>query len=116
MKHDMRTSLREAINDVRNKTHGKRNNSNPHLALRRIRKKLDVLQALTQVVKYGHSAIEQCTTVLSWLDTLTSTIEQPYAERTLQFGNRSRYIGLRGVQTLRRLPHAAGLRHLHEDA
>jgi hypothetical protein len=42
-------------------------------------------------------------------------VEQAHAERMLQVRDRSRYSRLTGVEVLRRLAHAAGLHHGHED-
>ena len=70
---------------------------------------------LAQVIEYGRAAVEQRATVLGRLDALAVAVEQAHADRMLQFRDRSRNVGLSGVEALRRLPHAAGLHHRHED-
>ena len=65
--------------------------------------------------KADDAALEQRATVLGRLDALGVAVEQPHAERLLQICDRSRNGGLGGVQELRRLSHAAGLHHRHQD-
>src|SRR5258707_474872 len=116
MKHDARIAPRESIDDGGYEGRGQSGDrSDSNFASRRIRKKLDVLYSATQIIEHGHSAIKQRATVLGRLNPLAVAVEQAYAECRLQFRNRSRNGGLRGVETLRCLAHAAGLRHGHQD-
>jgi hypothetical protein len=116
MKYDVGIALHVPVDDCGNKAGTKRRDaSDPHFAGTRVGKKLDLLYALAQVVKHGNAAIEQCAPKLGWLDSLPMTVEQLHAESVLQFGNRSGNSRLRDVEPLRRLPHAAGLHHGHEN-
>src|SRR5262245_37078736 len=110
MKDDARIAPREPIDDCRYET-GRTGQCvpNPHLPSRRVGEKLDVLHALTQLIEYSDSTIEQSTTVLSRLDTLALAIEQAHADGMLQLGDRSRNRGLDGIQAFCRFSHAASL-------
>src|SRR5712672_1619142 len=70
---------------------------------------------MAQFIEYGHAAIEQGPTVIGCFDPLAVALKQPYAKRMFQFRDRPRNGGLSDAEALRRLPHAAGLHHGHED-
>ena len=89
--------------------------ADPDFADRRIGQELDARHRLAQVIEHGHSAIEQGATVLGRLDALAAAIEQPHADRVFKVRDRSRNGGLRGIEDLRRLAHAAGLHDRHQD-
>src|SRR5882762_6214391 len=116
MKHDSRITLGEPLDDGRNEGRGENGAAcDPHFPRRRVGEKLDVFDALAQVIEYGHPAIEQRATVRGRLDALAVAVEQAHAERILQLRDRSRNVGLGCIEALRRLPHGAGLHHGHED-
>ena len=74
-----------------------------------------LLDRLTQVIEYGCSAVEQGTPILRRLDATAASVEQGDTERVLKLGNGPRNSGLRGVEALRCLAHAARVRNRHED-
>jgi hypothetical protein len=114
VKHDARIAPREPIDDRKAKARCQQGiASDSNFPSRRVGEKLDVLQALSQIIKYGYSTIEQRAPVLGWFHALTVAIEQAHAKRMLQFRNRSRNDRLNSVQVFRRLPHAAGLHNGH---
>src|SRR5262245_66645341 len=71
--------------------------SNPQFSSVGIRKKLDVLDALLELVEGGDAPLEQRTAVLGRLDALCRAVKQPRADRMLQFSDRSGNRRLRGV-------------------
>lgn len=116
MKHDAWVTPGEPIDHRGNEACGERRDApDPHFSSGGIGEKLDVLHALSQVVKNRHSAIEQRPTIFGRLDPLAVAIQQSHAERMLKVCNRSRNVWLRAVEELRCLAHAAGFQNGHQD-
>src|SRR5262249_21372687 len=88
--------------------------TDPNLAYRRIGDELNVLYRLTQIVEHGGSAVEQGAAILRRLGAMTAAIKQPYGDHIFKISDRPRDSGLRGVQDLRRLAHAASLDNGHQ--
>jgi hypothetical protein len=89
MEYDARMAPRETIDDSGNEARGQKGSaSDPHFSDSGVGEKFDVLDALAQVIEYGHAAIEQGVAVLGRLDPLAVAVEQPHAERMLQFPDR----------------------------
>src|SRR5262249_32215619 len=81
----------------------------------RISEKLDVLDALAQLVERGKPALEQGLAIGRRLDPLAAAIEQADAERTLQVSDRLRYDRVRDRQAFGGSRHAAGLNDGEQD-
>ena len=81
---------------------------------RRITEKLNVLYALTEVIKDGRGTVEQCATMDGRIDTLLTAIQETHAHRVFQFRDRARNRWLGRVEALRGLAHATSLGHGHE--
>src|SRR5205807_7310148 len=98
MEYEAWMAPREPIDESGNKARGQQGAaSDPHVPNRGVGEKFDVPHALAQVVEYGHSAIEQRAAVLGRLDPLAVAVQQPHAERMLQFADRSRNVRLSGI-------------------
>src|SRR5689334_21096232 len=90
MEHDSRTTLGETLDDGRSVAPGENGaTSNSYFSGRRVGQKFNLPCALSQIIEYGHAAIEQRPTALSRLDAAGVTIEQTQAHCTLQFRHRS---------------------------
>ena len=83
--------------------------SHANLAHRRIGKRRDVLNALSQFVEHGDTPLDQRAAIRCRLYTLPAPVEQAHAEGVFQVGNRLGNGGLRHVEGARGLPHAARL-------
>src|SRR5262249_2028389 len=81
-----------------------------------IGEKLDILDALAELVEHGDAAPDDGVAVLRRLDAPRAALEQAHAERMLEVGGRPRDGRLRRAEALRRLGHAAGLDHGHQHA
>src|SRR5215207_1662281 len=85
MKHDARMTSGKPIGNGGHKARGERGDaSDPHFPGSGVGEKLDVLYALTQVVEYSRSAVEQRATELGQLDPLSVAVQQAHAKGTLQ--------------------------------
>src|SRR5215813_544471 len=61
-----------------------------HLPRNRVRQVLDSLDAGSQIIKHGDTAVEKRTTIHCRLDTAPAAIEQTDAERMFKIGNCAR--------------------------
>src|SRR5262245_28034462 len=84
--------------------------SNPQLARRWVRQKLNVPDALFELVKRGNAPPEQRLAIDGRLDALRASIEKPDAERMLEVGDHFRHCWWRDPKLRGRLAHAATLR------
>src|SRR5215208_7213949 len=85
MKHDARMPSGKPVGNGGHKARGERGDaSDPHLPRSGIGEKLDVLQALTQVVEDSRSTGEQRATELGRLDPLAVAVQQAHAKGMLQ--------------------------------
>jgi hypothetical protein len=116
VKDDARIAPRKPIDDGGNEARGEMESApDPHFSGLWVREKLDVLDALAQGIENSRSAVEQRATIPGRFNALAVAIEQANAERLLQFRDRSRNCGLRGIEPFGRLQHAARLYDRHED-
>ena len=89
--------------------------SDAQFASGRITQELDVLDALSQLIEDGKAALDDCMAIVRRPDAAWATIEEADAESVFEVGDRSRNSGLRRGKPFRRLVHAAGVHHGHED-
>src|SRR5436190_859733 len=68
--------------------------SDPEFSRRRIGKKVNLVDALVQFVEDGNAAFDEGAAILSWLDTLRASIEEPDAEVVFHVGDSLRNGGL----------------------
>jgi hypothetical protein len=80
--NDVRIFPGEPLDDNGHKTgrHGDRT-SDPDFAGMRVCKKLDMLDALSELVKCGQAALEECVAIGRGLDTLGAAVEYAHPER-----------------------------------
>ena len=83
--------------------------SNPQFSRLGIGKELDLLHALTELLKDSGTSLEQSLAIYRRLDASRCSIEQSNAERMLQRSDSLRYRGLGDVEARRRLGHATPL-------
>src|SRR5262245_10821721 len=88
--------------------------SNPQLAGRRVRQKLNVPDALFELVKRGNAAPEQRLSIDGRLDALRASIEKLDAELVLEVGDHFRHSWWGDPKLRDRLAHAATLRDSQE--
>src|SRR5262245_20042093 len=79
----------------------------------RVGKKVDVLNALSQVIEDCDTAFLEGKAEGGRYDSAPSAIDEPDAKRTLQFCNRLGYGWLGYVEMASRLSHAAGINEGH---
>jgi hypothetical protein len=107
MNNDAGKASRDSIDDGGHEGWGQKGiASDAHLAGCGVDQKLDVFDAKSQVIEYGQAAVEQCATVLGWLDPLAVANDKSHGENVLQLRNRFRDRGLRNIQPDRSLGHA----------
>jgi len=82
---------------------------------RGIGQEFDILDALAQIVEYGHSTIKQCAAVLGGLDSLRTAVKKWNAQRALQVCNGLGHGGLGHMEMVSRLPHAAHFDDGHQN-
>ena len=85
-----------------------------HLALRRVGQKLDVPDALLQLVERDRATLEERVTVNRRFNTSSISIEQPDAENVLKVRYDFRYGGLRNSKLYCGLGHAAATHNSKE--
>ncbi len=90
--------------------------SDPQLSSHRIGDEFDVLDPLSEFVKRCNPSPYHGETTLGRMDPAGAAIEKTNTEGMLKVGYRPRHCGLGGTKTFRRLVHATGLGHGHEDA
>ena len=86
-----------------------------HFARGGIGKKLDVLDALPQLVKGGMAAAEHGAAKLGQLHAVRISLQKTHAECVLQFADRARDDRVRDSELIGRLRHAPGLRHRKQN-
>lgn len=73
------------------------------------------LDRMMELIKYSRSAIEKCPAASGRGDSLGLAIEQGRAYSTFEFGNRTRYRGLRSIEERSGPPHATVLCDSHQN-
>ena len=86
-----------------------------YLPHRRIGKRCQVLNALSQFVEHCDASLDERAAIRCRLDALPAAIEQAHAEGVFKMGDRRGNGGLRHIEGDRRLPHAAGLNDGEEN-
>src|SRR3954470_17814793 len=91
----------QPVNDSHDKTGSHRlGTSDADFPHRRISEKLDVLDALPQLVEDRQSSLDERAAVLRRLDAMGASVQERHSERMLQVSDRPRYRRLRGAEPL----------------
>jgi len=104
---NFRVGVRKLLNQVaQERGHRCCRTADPYLAHGRIGQKLDLFDALPQLIECGSRALEQRLSVQGGFDTAWAPVKEPHVQRVFKIGNHFRHVWLRYAKLQSGLSHA----------